>query len=219
MPKSGKPATRMTREQRRAQLIDIALDIFARNGYAQTTMDEVAHHAAVSKPVLYQHFENKRDLYFTLIDVELDALREAITSRMESVDTESYNADAQQVYQAVYGVFEFASDPRGLYRLILDTSMDNPDELEHRKNQFLDELVDFISPYLLDNSTLSPAGSKFVASGIASVVIYLAVRWADHSPNAETHQEYIPFETAVANAYRFVAHGALGFDLSNNPSA
>lgn len=219
MPESGKPAARMTREQRRAQLIDVALDIFAKHGYAQTTMDEVAHHAAVSKPVLYQHFNNKRDLYFTLIDVELDALRDAITSRMAAVDPAANDADEQRVYQAVYGVFEFTSDPRDLYRLILDTSMDNPDELEHRKNRFLDELVEFISPYLLDNSILSPASSQFVASGIASVVIYLAVRWAEHYTDEATHQENIPFETAVANAYRFVAHGAIGFDLSNNPSA
>lgn len=219
MPKSGKSATRMTREQRRAQLIDVALDIFAQHGYAQTTMDEVALHALVSKPVLYQHFHNKRDLYFTLIDVELDALRDTVTSRMEAVDPEAEDADEQRVYQAVYGVFEFTSDPRGLYKLILDTTMDNPAELEQRKNQFLDELVDFISPYLLDNSTLSAASSQFVAGGIASAFIYMAIRWAEHYANDESHQEDLPLETAVANAFRFVAHGAIGFDLSNNPSA
>src|SRR5699024_6730861 len=160
MPKSGKSATRMTREQRRAQLIDVALDIFAQHGYAQTTMEEVALHASVSKPVLYQHFHNKRDLYFTLIDVELDAPRDAVTSRMEAVDLEAEDADEQRVYQAFYGVYEFTAYPRGLYKLILHTTMDNPGELEQRKNQFLDELVDFISPYLLDNSILSSTISQ-----------------------------------------------------------
>src|SRR5699024_10504891 len=129
------------------------------------------------------------------------------------------DADEQRVYQAVYRVFEFTSDPRGLYKLILDTTMDDPAELEQRKNQFLDELVDFISPYLLDNSTLSATSSQFVAGGIASAVIYMAIRWAEHYANDESHQQDLPLETAVGNAYRFIAHGAIGFDLSNNPSA
>ena len=219
MPKSKHSASRMTREQRRAQLIDVALDIFAEHGYAQTTMDEVALHAAVSKPVLYQHFHNKRDLYFTLIDVELDALRDAITSRMQAVNPNADDADEQQVYQAVYGVFEFTSDPRGLYRLILDTTMDNPAELEERKQQFLEELVEFISPYLLDNSILSPTSSEFIAGGIASVVIYMAVRWAEHYAHDESGRQSLPLDIAVENTFRLVAHGAIGFDLSNNPSA
>ena len=219
MPKSKKSATRMTREQRRAQLIDVALDIFAQHGYAQTTMDQVALHASVSKPVLYQHFHNKRDLYFTLLDVEFDALRDTITSRMKSVDPAAEDADEQQVYQAVYGVFEFTSDPRGLYRLILDTTMDNPAELEDRKKQFLEELVEFISPYLLENSILSPTSSEFIAGGIASVVIYMAVRWAEHYVGEESGGERLPLEAAVEDTFRFVAHGAIGFDLSNNPSA
>src|SRR5699024_1192745 len=137
----------------------------------------------------YQHFHNKRDLYFTLIDVELDALRDTVTSRMEAVDPEADDADEQRVYQAVYGVFEFTSDPRGLYKLILDTTMDDPAELDQRKNQFLDELVDFISPYLLDTSTLSATSSQFVAGGIASAVIYMAIRWAEHYANDESHQQ------------------------------
>src|SRR5699024_1004824 len=132
MPKSKHSASRMTKEQRRAQLIDVALDIFAEHGYAQTTMDEVALHAAVSKPVLYQHFLNILDLYFTLIDVGLDTLRSSITSRMHAGNPTADDADEQQVYQAVYGVFEISSEPRCLYRLTLDTTIDNPAELEHR---------------------------------------------------------------------------------------
>lgn len=219
MSKHEKTGTRMSREQRRAQLIDVALDVFAEHGYAQTTMDEVAGQADVSKPVLYQHFHNKRDLYFTLIDYQFHTLRTSVMSRMKSVDPTAETADEQVAYQAVYGVFEFTSAPRGHYRLILDTSMENPEELEQRKERFLDELVDFISPYILDNSILDAASARFITGGIASAVMNLACRWAaeshDQSPNSHT----ISLDAAVENTYRFVAHGAIGFDLSNNPSA
>ncbi|HIW46709.1 MAG TPA: TetR/AcrR family transcriptional regulator [Candidatus Yaniella excrementigallinarum] len=213
------PAARMPRDQRRAQLINVALDVFAHHGFAQTTMDEIARQAAISKPVLYQHFENKRGLYFTLLDHQFQVLRNVITTRMQSIDPTAANADEQTAYQAVYGVFEFTSEPGGHYRLMLDSSMDNPEERQHRMDEFLNELVEFISPYVLENSSLDPATSRFITSGIASTVLYLACRWAEEYRDDVAAREQIPFDAAVETTYQFVAHGALGFDLSNNPSA
>lgn len=219
MSKTTTSPMRLPRDERRAQLIDVAMDVFAENGYAQTTMDEIAQRAAVSKPVLYQHFENKRDLFFTLIDYQFNTLRDNVTSHMQSVDPDSETADEEHAYQAVLGVFEFVADPRGLYRLILDTSMEDPEELEARNDQFVSEMVEFVSPYILDNSTLDPASSKFITRGIASVVLFLATQWAqEHSANNDAEQ-VIPLETAVEHTVRFVAYGAIGFDLSNNPEA
>jgi len=220
MSKATTSPARLPRDQRRAQLIDVALEVFAENGYAQTTMDDIAEQAAVSKPVLYQHFKNKRDLFLTLIDHKFDTLGECVTARMESVDPESPTADEETAYQAVRGVYDFVAGERGLYRLILDTSMDEPEELAARKEQFVIAMVEVVSPYILDNSILDPSSSKFITRGIASVVMFLATRWAEeHAPGREGAAEPIPLETAVAHTVRFVAYGAIGFDLSNNPSA
>jgi len=209
----------MPREQRRAQLIDVALDVFAERSFAQTTMDEIAHRAAVSKPVLYQHFKNKRALYFSLIDQQLDALRDRITTAMQTVDPTAATADEDTAYQAVRGIFEFTSDPRGLYRLILDTSMKHPEEVEARKEQFVTELVELISPYILDNSILDAAASKFITRGIASAVMVLAMHWAEEFRNNNAAHSTMTLEAAVNHTCRLVAHGAIGFDLANNPSA
>lgn len=219
MPKITESPIRMPRDQRRAQLIDVALDVFAERSFTQTTMDEIAQRATVSKPVLYQHFENKRALFFTLIDQQLDALRDRITAAIQTVDVTSETADEDTAYQAVRAIFEFTSDPRGLYRLILDTSMKDPEEVEARKEQFIMEMVEFLSPYILDNSILDPAASKFVTRGIASAVMFLAMHWAeDYCADNGTHPG-ISLEAAVNHTYRLVAYGAIGFDLSNNPSA
>src|SRR5699024_20263 len=140
MSKASASPVRLPREQRRAQLIDVALDVFAQHGYAQTTMDEIAQQANVSKPVLYQHFENKRALFFTLIDQQLTALRDKTTNAMQAVDQNTETADDDTTYQAVHAVFEFTADPRGLYRLLMDTTMERPEELDERKQGFLAEL-------------------------------------------------------------------------------
>ncbi|NDC52091.1 MAG: TetR/AcrR family transcriptional regulator, partial [Actinobacteria bacterium] len=58
--------TRLPRDERRAQLLDSALEIFTVSGYHAASMDEIADKAAVSKPVLYQHFPSKLDLYLAV---------------------------------------------------------------------------------------------------------------------------------------------------------
>lgn len=61
-------STRLTAPARREQILDVALEVFARTGYHGTSMNDVAEAAGVTKPVLYQHFESKRELYRALLD-------------------------------------------------------------------------------------------------------------------------------------------------------
>ena len=61
-------SSRLSATARREQLLDVALATFARNGYHETSMNDIADAAGVTKPVLYQHFESKRELYQALLD-------------------------------------------------------------------------------------------------------------------------------------------------------
>ncbi len=72
--------SRLSATARREQLLDVALEVFARTGYHDTSMNDVAEAAGVTKPVLYQHFESKRELFQALLDAVgwrmLSAIRE-----------------------------------------------------------------------------------------------------------------------------------------------
>ena len=63
---------RLPAEQRRTQLLTVAVEVFGERGFHATSMDEVAEAAGVTKPVLYQHFPSKRALYRELLD-DVDA--------------------------------------------------------------------------------------------------------------------------------------------------
>jgi len=65
---------RLPRDERRALLLSAALEVFTVSGYHAAAMDEIADRAGVSKPVLYQHFPSKLDLYLALLDVHIDSL-------------------------------------------------------------------------------------------------------------------------------------------------
>lgn len=59
---------RLPAAERRRQLLDVALEVFAAGGFHGTSMDDVAAAAGVTKPVLYQHFGSKRALYIELLN-------------------------------------------------------------------------------------------------------------------------------------------------------
>jgi AcrR family transcriptional regulator len=75
---STSPRTRLPAAERRAALIDAALRVFAGGGsYSGATTAEIARRAGVSEPILYRHFECKRDLYFACLDEMWSRLRQA----------------------------------------------------------------------------------------------------------------------------------------------
>ena len=59
--------TRMPAAERRAQLLDVALRVFGEKGFHDTSMNDIAEAAGVTKPVLYQHFGSKRALFRELL--------------------------------------------------------------------------------------------------------------------------------------------------------
>lgn len=76
--------TRMTAADRRAQLIDVARDVFAERGYNAATVEDIAERADVSKPVVYEHFGGKEGLYAVIIDREVQDLTARITSALDT---------------------------------------------------------------------------------------------------------------------------------------
>lgn len=70
----------MTRAERREQLVDVARALFAERGLDGTSVEEIAAHAQVSKPVVYEHFGGKEGLYAVVVDREVRELHDSIAS-------------------------------------------------------------------------------------------------------------------------------------------
>jgi AcrR family transcriptional regulator len=63
---------RLTSAARRAQLIDVGRAVFAKRGYDATSVEEIAEHAKISKPIIYEHFGGKEGLYAVVVDREME---------------------------------------------------------------------------------------------------------------------------------------------------
>src|SRR5882672_971472 len=93
---------RMPRTARRAQLLDSAREVFVAHGYHAAAMDDIAERAGVSKPVLYQHFPGKLELYLALLDTHCDALVEKVRGAMTATSD-----NKERVTGAMRAYYEF----------------------------------------------------------------------------------------------------------------
>ena len=59
---------RLAAPQRRAAILEAALGVFARRGYAAASIDQIAVAAGISKALIYEHFASKRELQIALLD-------------------------------------------------------------------------------------------------------------------------------------------------------
>jgi TetR/AcrR family transcriptional regulator len=64
----GTRRKRMKGDQRRHQLIDVAIELFARKGFGGTTTREIAKAAEVNEAIIFRHFETKEGLYAAILD-------------------------------------------------------------------------------------------------------------------------------------------------------
>lgn len=77
-------SVRLTATARREQILDVAVKVFSRDGFHSTSMNRVAVAAGVTKPVLYQHFDSKQDLYLALLEEAGARLRTTIDTAVSA---------------------------------------------------------------------------------------------------------------------------------------
>src|SRR5829696_8645266 len=112
---AGRPA-RLPRSARRKQLLAAAQDVFVAQGYHAAAMDDIAERAGVSKPVLYQHFPGKLELYLALLDTHCDAIVEKVRTAMRNT-----RDNKERVSGAVRAYFDFVHHGSGAFRLVFES--------------------------------------------------------------------------------------------------
>ena len=85
---------RLPRKERREQLLGSALEVFVAQGYHAAAMDDIAERAGVSKPVLYQHFPGKLELYLALLDSSCDQVIASCGAALDSTTDNKLRVEA-----------------------------------------------------------------------------------------------------------------------------
>ncbi len=169
--------TRLSRSARRAQLLAAARSAFVARGYHAAGMDEIAELAGVSKPVLYQHFPSKLELYLALLGESTDELVRMVQAALQATDD---NDD--RVHRAVQAYFSFVADNGQAYRLIFESDLRGQPEVERLVDRATEGCIAAITDTITTDTGVDPERSRLLASGLVGLSQVSARYWITRSP-------------------------------------
>lgn len=167
-------STRLPRDERRAQLLVAALEVFTAAGYHSAAMDEIADRANVSKPVLYQHFPSKLDLYLAVLDLHIDSLVFAIQKAIAS-----NRENSSRVAATVEAYFGFIDAEGEAFRLLFESDMNLEPQVRERLNRMTYDCAAAVSAVISIDTGLGKEESMMLAVGIIGTVQTTARHWLD----------------------------------------
>ena len=100
------------------QTLAVARSLFAEQGYAAVTMDEVAAEVGVTKPLLYNYFGNKEGLYAACMERAGDALSATIAASVASTSTPE-----EAMRAGGHAFFAFLDSERAAWAVLFDESL------------------------------------------------------------------------------------------------
>ena len=141
---AGKPAAavpagakrRMRGPERRAQLLAVARRVFGKAGFHGVSMDDVAKEAGVTKPILYDHFNSKEELYVALLDADASSLEERVRTALQAP-----TGNRQRIQQSFQAYFDFVDEHAGGFRLFMQETMGGEEMFRSRVQEVRERIV------------------------------------------------------------------------------
>jgi AcrR family transcriptional regulator len=191
----------MPRDERRAQLLAAATDVFVSNGYHATVMDDIAERAGVSKPVLYQHFPGKLELYLALMERHTDELVHRVQGAIEET-----HDNRQRVRNAVGAYFDFVDGDDEAFRLVFESDLRNQPPVQALVERTYTTCVQAIAQAVVADAGLDTDSAWLVAVGVVGTIEHIARYWLDR-------RHELPKEEAVTLTAALAWKGLAGFPL------
>jgi AcrR family transcriptional regulator len=118
-PKTG-PRRRLSAQERRAAILDSALEVFAERGYQGSSIDDIAGAAGISKALIYEHFESKKELHLRLLEEKAGEL----FGRLAAAVGEVREQGAPRLETGLDAFFGFVEDRGGAWRMLFQEARD-----------------------------------------------------------------------------------------------
>lgn len=154
--------------ERRENLLAVAKRVFAVRGFQATTMDDIAKEAGFTKPILYQYFESKTDLYQEIVTSTAQKMVWKLAHIVAKAETPR---EKIEVAFSVY--FEMVVSDPDAFRVLFIHSHDGENAGELHKVELM--LVSFVEPFI--DVSISDEHRNQLAGGIVGMAEGAAVRW------------------------------------------
>jgi len=163
---------RLPRGARRVQLLDAAREIFVAQGYHAAAMDDIAERAGVSKPVLYQHFPGKRELYLALLQEHATELFEAVRAALDSTPD-----NKQRVAATLGAYFAFVDSESAAFRLVFESDLTNDPEVRQLVENVTVGCAQLFTQVIQEDTGLEHQEAELLAVALAGMAQVTARYW------------------------------------------
>ncbi|MEO5852768.1 MAG: TetR/AcrR family transcriptional regulator [Nocardioides sp.] len=163
---------RLPRTQRRAQLLESALEVFVAQGYHAAAMDDIAERAGVSKPVLYQHFPGKLELYLALLDASCDTIIDNCRAALASTHDNRLRVEA-----TMNAFFTYVAGDSGAFRLVFESDLTNETAVREQVDRVTTECASMIAHVIHDDTGLPDEASRLLAVSLVGMAQVSARFW------------------------------------------
>jgi AcrR family transcriptional regulator len=184
---------------RRRQLLGAAQEVFVAQGYHAAAMDDIAETAGVSKPVLYQHFPSKLDLYLALLDQHCEDLVTRVRAALESTTDNKMRVDA-----AISAYFAFVGGDGEAFRLVFESDLRNEPAVRDRVEGASRECADMIAMTIAKDTGSAEDEAHLLSVGLAGLAEIGARYWLTSAGSVDQ-------ERAVALLSALAWRGISGF--------
>ncbi len=157
---------------RKVVLMAAALEVFTEKGFHNAAMDDVAARAGVSKPIVYQYFSSKHELYLGILDQSVTSVVEGITA---AIAAETDNR--KRVSAAIRYYFDRVDEADRGYRLIFESDFTTSPDVRVRVDDLVSQLARLIGQDIARETGLSTGESNILAAGLSGMAQAAAWRW------------------------------------------
>lgn len=178
----GTPATRrrLSAADRRAAILEAALDVFSESGFSDASLDDVAARGGISKALIYEHFGSKRELQVVLLDTYLHELIARVVEAISAVAT-----DEDRLRAGIEAFLDFSSERPAALRLLTQNVSDpvageTIDRLREEAATTLASIMAQDAPPPEPGDLDLEASAGLLAHMLSGGIQSMAGWWADH---------------------------------------
>jgi AcrR family transcriptional regulator len=166
-------------------------------------MDEIAERAGVSKPVLYQHFPGKLELYLALLDESAEELIKTMSDALSSTTD-----NRQRVPATFKAVYDFVAGTSEAFRLVFESDLSNEPAVRAKLDRTMYDCADMVSQFIREDAGVSDAEAHLLGMALVGMAQVSARYWLS------TDQQ-MPKDVAEQLIARLAWRGISGWPLTS----
>lgn len=188
---------RLTGEQRGAQLLDVAEELFARRGYEGVSIEDIARAAKVTRPVVYQHYGSREGVFLACVERVRQQFEQSLLERVNAAGEEL----AERVRAAGTLYFDLIEEDPEKFALLFSASAslhdDLGDGLKDLRTRTIHAIASVVRTQLPEMKPEAALAFAYAASGIGEQL----GRWWLAKPSMSKRRVLAYYVAAIEGAF------------------